>query len=280
MATWFVPPNLNVHAESFKMIHPTAQIHPTAVVEDGAVIGANVKIGPFCYVDGKVEIGEGTELLSHVVVKGPTKLGKDNRIFQFASIGEACQDLKYAGEDTQLIVGDRNTIRESVTMHRGTVQDKGITVVGSDNLFMINAHVAHDCVIGDRCIFANNATLAGHVKVGNQAIIGGMSAIHQFCHIGDHCMLGGGSIVVQDVPPFVMAQGNHCAPFGINVEGLKRRGFEKAEIHAIRRAYKALYRNGLTLEEAKVEIAKEAANFPAVQRFLDFLADSARGIIR
>ncbi|MBE4606726.1 acyl-ACP--UDP-N-acetylglucosamine O-acyltransferase [Vibrio navarrensis] len=262
------------------MIDATAQIHPTAVIEAGAVIGANVKIGPFCYVDSKVEIGEGTELLSHVVVKGPTKIGKDNRIFQFASIGEACQDLKYAGEDTQLIIGDRNTIRESVTMHRGTVQDEGITIVGSDNLFMINAHVAHDCVIGDRCIFANNATLAGHVKIGNQAIIGGMSAIHQFCHIGDHCMLGGGSIVVQDVPPYVMAQGNHCAPFGINVEGLKRRGFEKKEILAIRRAYKALYRSGLTLEAAKEEIAKDVEEFPAVALFLDFLENSQRGIIR
>ncbi|KGK20622.1 acyl-ACP--UDP-N-acetylglucosamine O-acyltransferase [Vibrio navarrensis] len=262
------------------MIDATAQIHPTAVIEAGAVIGANVKIGPFCYVDSKVEIGEGTQLLSHVVVKGPTKIGKDNRIFQFASIGEACQDLKYAGEDTQLIIGDRNTIRESVTMHRGTVQDEGITIVGSDNLFMINAHVAHDCVIGDRCIFANNATLAGHVKIGNQAIIGGMSAIHQFCHIGDHCMLGGGSIVVQDVPPYVMAQGNHCAPFGINVEGLKRRGFEKKEILAIRRAYKALYRSGLTLEAAKEEIAKDVEEFPAVALFLDFLEKSQRGIIR
>ncbi len=262
------------------MIHETAQIHPTSVVEEGAIIGANVQIGPFCFVDSKVEIGEGTELLSHVVVKGPTKIGRFNRIFQFASIGEACQDLKYAGEDTQLIIGDRNTIRESVTMHRGTVQDKGITIVGSDNLFMINAHVAHDCVIGDRCIFANNATLAGHVKVGNQAIVGGMSAIHQFCHIGDHCMLGGGSIVVQDVPPYVMAQGNHCAPFGINVEGLKRRGFDKAEIHAIRRAYKSLYRNGLTLEAAKAEIAQEAEQYPSVKLFLDFLEKSERGIIR
>ncbi|NLS13165.1 acyl-ACP--UDP-N-acetylglucosamine O-acyltransferase [Vibrio sp. SM6] len=262
------------------MIDQTAQIHPTAVVEAGAVIGANVKIGPFCYVDGKVEIGEGTELMSHVVVKGPTKIGKENRIFQFASIGEECQDLKYAGEDTQLIIGDRNTIRESVTMHRGTVQDKGITQVGSDNLFMINAHVAHDCVIGDRCIFANNATLAGHVTVGNQAIIGGMSAIHQFCQIGDHCMLGGGSIVVQDVPPYVMAQGNHCEPFGINVEGLKRRGFEKKAIHAIRRAYKSLYRSGLTLEQAKEAIAAEAQEFPEVALFLSFLERSKRGIIR
>ena len=262
------------------MIHETAQIHPTAIVEEGAVIGADVKIGPFCFVDSKVKIGRGTELLSHVVVKGPTIIGEDNKIFQFASVGEACQDLKYAGEDTRLEIGDRNTIRESVTMHRGTVQDAGVTKVGSDNLFMINAHVAHDCVIGDRCIFANNATLAGHVKVGNQAIIGGMSAVHQFCHIGDHCMLGGGSIVVQDVPPYVMAQGNHCEPFGINVEGLKRRGFEKKEILAIRRVYKALYRSGKTLEEAKHEIAKEATEYKAVQLFMDFLDKSERGIIR
>jgi UDP-N-acetylglucosamine acyltransferase len=262
------------------MIHPSAQIHPTAVIEEGAVIGANVKVGPFCYIDSKVDIGEGTELLSHVVVKGPTKIGRDNRIFQFASVGEECQDLKYKGEDTQLIIGDRNTIRESVTIHRGTVQDGGITQVGSDNLFMINTHVAHDCKIGDRCIFANNATLAGHVTVADHAIIGGMSAIHQFCHIGEHVMLGGGSIVVQDVPPYVMAQGNHCAPFGVNIEGLKRRGFEKPEIHAIRRAYKALYRSGLTLEAAKEEIAKEAVTYSSIQRFLDFLDNSQRGIIR
>ena len=262
------------------MIHETAQIHPSAVVEEGAVIGANVKIGPFCFVDSKVEIDEGTELLSHVVVKGPTKIGKDNRIFQFASIGEECQDLKYKGEDTQLIIGDRNTIRESVTMHRGTIQDSGITKVGNDNLFMINAHVAHDCVVGNRCIFANNATLAGHVTIEDNAIIGGMSAIHQFCQVGAHAMLGGGSIVVKDVPPYVMAQGNHCEPFGINVEGLKRRGFEKSEIHAIRRAYKAIYRSGITLEEAKAQIAQETAEFPAVQRFLDFLETSTRGIIR
>jgi len=261
-------------------VHPSAIIHSSAIIEEGAVIGANVKIGPFCTVGNKVEIGQGTELLSHVVVKGPTKIGQDNRIFQFASIGEECQDLKFAGEDTRLEIGDRNTIRESVTMHRGTIQDSGLTKVGNDNLFMINAHIAHDCIVGDHCIFANNATLAGHVTVGKNAIIGGMSAIHQFCHIGDHAMLGGGSIVVQDVPPYVMAQGNHCAPFGINIEGLKRRGFEKKEIHAIRRAYKALYRSGKTLEEAKVDIANEAQDFAAVQLFLAFLEKSARGIIR
>lgn len=266
--------------ESSNMIHETAQIHPSSVVEDGAIIGENVKVGPFCYIDSKVQIGEGTELLSHVVVKGPTRIGKQNRIFQFASIGEECQDLKYKGEDTELIIGDRNTIRESVTMHRGTIQDGGITRVGNDNLFMINAHVAHDCNIGDKCIFANNATLAGHVTVGDFAIIGGMSAIHQFCYIGEHCMLGGGSIVVQDVPPYVMAQGNHCAPFGVNIEGLKRRGFEKKSIHAIRRAYKSLYRNGLTLEQAKEEIAQEANEYQVLDTLMQFLNQSQRGIIR
>ncbi|MBL4830140.1 MAG: acyl-ACP--UDP-N-acetylglucosamine O-acyltransferase [Aliivibrio sp.] len=262
------------------MIHETAKIHPSAVVETGAILGANVVVGPFCFVDSKVEIGDGTELKSHVVVKGPTVIGKDNKIFQFASVGEECQDLKFAGEDTRLEIGDRNTIRESVTIHRGTIQDIGTTIIGSDNLFMINAHVAHDCVVGNHCIFANNATLAGHVKVADYAIIGGMSAIHQFCHIGEHSMLGGGSIVVQDVPPYVMAQGNHCAPFGINIEGLKRRGFDKPSLHAIRRAYKEIYREGKTLEEAKVVIAEMAKEHYPVQAFVDFFERSTRGIIR
>lgn len=262
------------------MIDPSAQIHPTAVIEEGATLAANVKVGPFSYIGANVEIGAGTEVYSHVVIKGPTKIGCDNKIFQFASVGEACQDLKYANEPTVLEIGDRNTIRESVTIHRGTVQDKGITKIGSDNLFMVNAHVAHDCVVGNHCIFANNATLAGHVKVHNHAIIGGMSAIHQFCTIGSHVMLGGGSIVVQDVPPYIMAQGNHCAPFGINVEGLKRRGFDKPAIKAIRNVYKVLYRNNLTLEQAKVEIAELAKDEPALKLFVDFFAHSTRGIIR
>ncbi|RXJ72504.1 acyl-[acyl-carrier-protein]--UDP-N-acetylglucosamine O-acyltransferase [Veronia nyctiphanis] len=262
------------------MIHESAQIHPTAIVEEGVILGANVKIGAFSIIGKDVEIGDGTEIKTHVVVKGPTKIGEDNVIFQFASIGEDCQDLKYTDEPTTLEIGDRNIIRESVTMHRGTVQDKGKTIVGSDNLFMINAHVAHDCVIGNRCIFANNATLAGHVMVGDFAIIGGMSAIHQFCVVGEHSMLGGGSIVVQDVPPFVMAQGNHCQPFGINVEGLKRRGFEKPSIRAIRAAYKEIYRSGMTLEEAKKRIAEMAEDEPAINHFVDFFTRSTRGIIR
>lgn len=262
------------------MIDPTAFIHPSAIVEDGAVIGAGVHIGPFCYVGSQVEIGEGTVLKSHVVVNGITKIGRDNEIYQFASIGEVNQDLKYAGEPTRVEIGDRNRIRESVTIHRGTAQGGNLTKVGSDNLLMINAHIAHDCVIGNRCIFANNATLGGHVTVDDFAIIGGMTAVHQFCVIGAHVMVGGCSGVAQDVPPYVIAQGNHATPFGLNIEGLKRRGFEKESLHAIRNAYKILYRSGKTLEEAKPEIAELAKQHPAVQLFVDFFERSTRGIIR
>lgn len=262
------------------MIDKTAFIHPSAIVEDGAVIGAGVHIGPFCYVGSQVEIGEGTELKSHVVLNGVTKIGRDNRIFQFVSIGEINQDLKYAGEPTRVEVGDRNNIRESVTIHRGTVQGGSLTKVGSDNLLMVNAHIAHDCVIGNRCILANNATLGGHVEVDDFAIIGGMTAVHQFCIIGAHVMVGGCSGVAQDVPPFVIAQGNHATPFGINIEGLKRRGFEKADLHAIRNAYKLLYRSGKTLEEVQPEIAAIAAEFPKAKPFSDFFTRSTRGIIR
>lgn len=266
-------------AQSAK-IDSSANIHPTAVIEAGAHIGANVTIGAFSFIGSGVEIGAGTQVFSHVVIKGPTRIGKDNTIYQFASVGEACQDLKYAGEPTRLEIGDRNIIRESVTMHRGTVQDAGVTTIGNDNLFMVNVHIAHDCIVGNHCVFANNATLAGHVHVGDYAIIGGMSAIHQFCIIGSHCMLGGGSIVVQDVPPYVMAQGNHCHPFGINVEGLKRRGFEKSAIQAIRQVYKEIYRSGKTLEEAKKSVQAIAGNEKSLDLFVDFFARSKRGIIR
>lgn len=262
------------------MIDKTAVIHPSSIVEEGAVIGAGVHIGPFCFVGSQVEIGAGTELKSHVVVNGITKIGCDNKIYQFASIGEANQDLKYAGEPTRVEIGDRNRIRESVSIHRGTVQGGGLTKVGSDNLLMINAHIAHDCIIGDRCILANNATLGGHVEIDDFAIIGGMTAIHQFCVIGAHVMVGGCSGVAQDVPPFVIAQGNHATPFGINIEGLKRRGFDKESLHAIRNAYKLLYRSGRTLDEVKPEIAELADQHPAVQAFIDFFARSTRGIIR
>ncbi|AWH89502.1 acyl-ACP--UDP-N-acetylglucosamine O-acyltransferase [Limnobaculum parvum] len=262
------------------MIDNTAFIHPTSIVEEGAVIGANVHIGPFCWVGSQVEIGPGTVLKSHVVVNGVTKIGADNQIYQFTSVGEVNQDLKYAGEPTRVEIGDRNRIRESVTIHRGTVQGGGLTKIGSDNLLMVNAHVAHDCRIGNRCILANNATLAGHVEIDDFAIIGGMTAIHQFCVIGAHVMVGGCSGVAQDVPPYVIAQGNHATPFGVNIEGLKRRGFEKDALHAIRNAYKLLYRSGKTLDEVKPEIEALAKQQPAVQLFVDFFSRSTRGLIR
>jgi UDP-N-acetylglucosamine acyltransferase len=256
------------------VIDTTAVIHPTAVIEEGAVIGARVRIGPYCCIGGDVEIGEGTVLKSHVVVSGHTRIGRDNIIYPFATIGEDNQDLKYAGEPTLVEVGDRNRIRESVTIHRGTVQGGGTTKVGNDNLLMVNAHVAHDCTIGDQCILANNATLGGHV------IIGGMCAVHQFCVIGAHVMVGGCSGVAQDVPPFVIAQGNHASPIGVNTTGLQRRGFSKEAIQAIRIAYKLLYRSGKTLEEVKPEIAEIATAHAEVKPFYDFLARSTRGLIR
>ncbi|OTA19738.1 acyl UDP-N-acetylglucosamine O-acyltransferase [Xenorhabdus beddingii] len=265
------------------MIDQTAVVHPSSIVEEGAVIGANVRIGPFCYIGSQVEIGEGTELKSHIVVNGITKIGRDNQIYQFASIGEVNQDLKYQGEPTRVEIGDRNRIRESVSIHRGTVQGGGVTKVGSDNLLMINAHIAHDCIVGDRCIIANNGTLGGHVILGDYVIIGGMTAVHQFCQIGSHVMVGGCSGVAQDIPPYVIAQGNHATPFGLNIEGLKRRGFDKESLHAIRNAYKVLYRSGKTLEEARLEIGLQAENNPHVKLFSDFLENSAkssRGIIR
>ncbi|WP_028219774.1 acyl-ACP--UDP-N-acetylglucosamine O-acyltransferase [Paraburkholderia oxyphila] len=262
------------------MIDETTVIHPTAVIEEGAVIGARVRVGPYCCIGGNVEIGEGTVLRSHVVISGHTRIGRDNIIYPFASIGEDNQDLKYAGEPTVVEVGDRNRIRESVTIHRGTVQGGGITRIGNDNLLMVNAHVAHDCVIGNHCILANNATLGGHVIVDDHVIIGGMCAVHQFCIIGSHVMVGGCSGVAQDVPPFVIAQGNHASPVGVNTTGLQRRGFSKEAIQAIRNAYKLLYRSGKTLDEAKPGIADIAAAHAEVEPFYEFLDRSTRGLIR
>ena len=262
------------------MIDKTARIHPSSIIEDGAVIGANVTIGPFCCIGADVEIGEGTEIKSHVVINGHTKIGRDNQIFQFASIGEINQDLKYKGEPTRVEIGDRNRIRESVTIHRGTAQDTGVTRIGNDNLLMINAHVAHDCVIGNHCIIANNGTLAGHVTLDDYVILGGLSAVHQFCRIGEHVMVGGCSGVAQDIPPFLIAQGNHVTAFGLNAIGLKRRGFDKDDISALQNAYKVLYRSNLTLAEAKVQLAELAKENVHVKTFADFLDTAERVIIR
>ena len=262
------------------MIHTSAKIHPTALVADGAVIGEDVVIGPFCIIEGSVEIKARTVLNSHIVVKGDTVIGEDNQIYQFASIGEVNQDLKYKGEATKTVIGNGNRIREHVTIHRGTIQGGGVTRIGNNNLLMVNVHVAHDCQIKNNCILANNATLAGHVELDDFVIVGGMSAIHQFVIVGAHVMLGGGSMVSQDVPPYVMAQGNHAQPFGVNLEGLKRRGFDKPTMHAISNVYKMIYRSGKTLEEVLPEIEQIAQTESAISFFVEFFKRSTRGIIR
>lgn len=262
------------------MIHETAKIHPSAVIEGNVTIGANASVGPFTYITGNVSIGEGTEVMSHVVIKGDTTIGKDNRIFPFAIIGEENQDKKYGGEITTVVVGDRNVIRESVQIHRGTTQDKATTVIGDDNLLCVNAHIAHDVIVGNHTHIGNNAILGGHVTVGDYAGVMALSAIHPFCSIGAYAYVGGCSAVVQDVLPYVLAQGNHAAPFGLNLVGLKRNGFEKAEIRGLQKAYKEIYRLGKTLDEAKLVLVEMAEEFTSITPMLDMLNNSERGIIR
>lgn len=255
-------------------------IHPSAIIEASAKIGKNVKIGPWTYIGDDVEIGDDCIIESHVVIKGPTKIGSGNRFFQFGSIGEECQDKKFAGEKTELIIGDNNIFRECVTIHRGTIQDDSLTKIGSDNLFMAYVHVAHDCIVGSNNIFANNATIAGHVVVGDWAILGGFTGVHQFCKVGSHSFCGVGSVVVKDVPPYVMAAGQNATPFGLNTEGLKRRGFSSDAITQVKRAYRTVFRKGLTLEQAQDELAESADSYPEVKTFVDFIKSSQRGIIR
>jgi UDP-N-acetylglucosamine acyltransferase len=255
-------------------------IHPTAIVDKRARLGANVTVGPFTVIDGDVEVGEGTTIGSHNVITGHTKIGRDNRIFHFCSIGEANQDKKYRGEPTRLAIGDRNTIREYCSLNRGTVQDEGVTRIGSDNWIMAYVHVAHDCQVGNNTVFANNATLAGHVHVGDWTTLGGFVGVHQFVKIGAHVMAGVSSVVLQDVPPFVTIAGNPCATYGINAEGLKRRGFTPESIADLKRAYKTLYKSGLSLADARAELEKQAAENAAIRPLADFLAQSTRGILR
>lgn len=255
-------------------------IHPQAIVDPSARIADDVTIGPFSYIGPDVEIGAGTEILSHVVIKGPTVIGRNNRIFQFSSVGEECQDKKYQGEPTRLVIGDNNVIRESCTIHRGTVQDRGETTIGCNNLLMAYVHIAHDCVVGDNCILANSVTLAGHVKIGDWAILGGGTMIHQFCLIGPHSMSAGGSIVLRDIPAYVMAGGQSASPHGLNVEGLRRRGYSKEVIQSLRRAYKVIYRQGLPLKEALQLLEKDFTDFEEIQPLLHSLKSTSRGIIR
>jgi UDP-N-acetylglucosamine acyltransferase len=257
-----------------------ASIHATAIVDPRARLAGGVDVGAYTIIDGDVEIGEGTSIGSHCVITGHTRIGSGNRIFQFNSIGEANQDKKYKGEPTRLEIGERNTIREFCTLNRGTVQDAGVTRVGSDNWFMAYSHVAHDCVVGNNTVFANHATLGGHVHIGDWTVLGGFAGVHQFVRVGAHAMLGAASVVVQDIPPFVMVQGTPCSPRGINAEGLKRRGFAPEAIAAIKRAYRTLYRSGLKLDEAREAIAAEAAARPELLPLVEFLAAPGRGIAR
>ncbi len=255
-------------------------VHPQAIVDPSARLAENVTVGPWSYIGPDVEIGEGTEIFSHVVVKGPTRVGRNNRIFQFASVGEECQDKKYAGEPTTLLIGDNNTIRESCTIHRGTTQDRGETRIGNHNLLMAYVHVAHDCLIGDNTILANCATLAGHVDVGDWAILGGGTMVHQFCHIGPHSMSAGGSIVLKDIPAYVMVSGQSASPHGINIEGLRRRGFDKDTLLQLRRAYKLIYRQGLTIEQAIAELEASYGDLDAIVPLIESLKMTERGIVR
>ena len=255
-------------------------IHPTAIVHAGARLGAGVEVGPYSVIGEHVEVGDNTWIGSHVVIGGHTRIGRDNRIFQFCSVGEVPQDKKYAGEPTRLEIGDRNTIREFCTLNTGTVQDGGVTHLGNDNWIMAYVHVAHDCMIGNNTILANNATLAGHVHLGDWVFLGGFTTIHQFCKVGAHAMTAFTAAVSQDVPPYVTAAGNRAKPAGINSEGLRRRGFSSDAIAAIKRAYKTLYRQGLSLDEARQQLAEQGQQFAEVQLLVDFIASADRGIIR
>ena len=255
-------------------------IHPTAIIDPKAEIGEGVSIGAYSIIGADVRIGACCKIGPHVVIEGPTEIGEQNTFFQFGSIGAAPQDKKYAGEPTKLVIGNNNTFRENVTLNRGTIQDRGETTIGNDNWVMAGVHIAHDCVIGDHCIFANASALAGHVKVDDWAILGGYTLVHQFCHIGAHSFCGMGSVINQDVPNFITVSGNLAGPRGLNLEGLKRRGYDKEQIQVIKKAYRALYRTGRRLEEALQEIECLNDEKGTLTGLIHFLKSSQRGIVR
>ena len=255
-------------------------ISDKAIIDQSAKIGANVTISPYSIIGANVEIGEGTWIGPHVVVTGPTKIGQNNKIYQFASIGDDPQDKKYAGEETFLEIGDNNLFRECTTISRGTKPGGGITKIGNNNLFMAYVHVAHDCKVGNNTTFSNNASLAGHVTVEDYANLGGFVGVHQFCNIGSYCFCAGGSVIVKDVLPFTTVSGHPASPYGLNVEGLKRREFTPDEIMSLKRAYKILCRQGLSLEEAISKIEEMIVECKYIQVMVDFIKKSTRGIIR
>lgn len=253
-------------------------IHKTAIIDPTAKIGKDVQIGPYSVIGADVEIGDATWIGPHVVINGPTKMGRENRIYQFASIGEITQDLKYNGERTYLEIGDNNIIREFCTVNRGSIQDKSITKIGSHNLLMAYVHIAHDCVIGDHVVFSNNASLAGHVHIDDHVVLGGFSGVFQFCRLGAHSFISTNSVVIKDVPPYVKVSGYYAKPFGLNTVGLQRRGFTSQAITELKRAYKIIYRNGLTVTNALEELQKMLT--PEVQTLAQFIQSSAAGIVR
>jgi len=255
-------------------------IHPSAIIDPAARIADDVTIGAYSVIGAEVEIGAGSWIGPHVVINGPTKIGCENRIFQFASIGEIPQDKKYRNEPTRLEIGDRNVIREGCTIHRGTIQDQGLTRIGNDNWIMAYVHVAHDCILGDNITMSNNVALAGHVTVGDYATLGGFTLVHQFVSIGSHSFTGMGSGIGKDVPPYLMVSGNPAAPHGLNSEGLKRRGYTPEQLASLRRAYKVLYRSGKTLEEAMSELESMAESAAELSPFVEFLKSQTRGIVR
>ena len=255
-------------------------IHPTAVIAPEAELGADVEVGAYAVIGAGVQVGARTRIGPHVVIEGPTRLGADNQVFPYASIGSAPQDKKYKGEPTRLEIGDRNVIRECVTLNRGTVQDEGVTRIGNDNLFMAYAHVAHDCVIANHCILANNATLGGHVHLADWVIMGGLSGVHQFCKVGAHAFIANNAAVTRDVPPYVMAVGQPAAAHSVNAEGLKRRGFTPEQIRNVRNAFRLLYRSGLKLADAQSQLAALAQEQPELRLLAEFLPQSTRSIVR
>ena len=257
-----------------------ANIHPTAIIAPGAQLGANVSVGAYSLVGEHVVLGDNTWVGPHVVIEGHTTIGCDNRFYQFCSIGAVNQDKKYRGEPTRVEIGDRNTIRECCTIHIGTVQDRGVTTLGNDNWIMAYVHIAHDCIVGSNTTFANNTQLAGHVQVDDWAVLGGFTGVHQYCKIGAHVMTAVSTVILQDIPPYIMAAGNTASPYGINAEGLKRRGFSADQLQALKRAYRTLYKSGLLLEEAKDKLRSDAKSNDVLQRLVDFLETSQRGIIR
>ena len=261
-----------------------AVIHATAIVDATAELAGSVSVGPYAVIGAGVTVGEGTTIGAHCVIEGPTAIGRDNRIFPHAALGAAPQDMKYRGEPTRLVIGDRNTVREFCTFNRGTVQDEGVTRIGDDNWIMAYVHIAHDVQVGCRTVLANNATLAGHVHIGDWVIVGGLSGVHQYCRIGAHAMTGFQSHVSQDVPPFMMVSGHPLAVHGFNIEGLRRRGFSRERIALVKQMHRLLYRDGLTLEQSRAAIAALAGTVEGgdgdVRLLLDFLAASSRGIAR